>query len=551
MAHVADRLPPPAQPTARAGGIAAAATARLARPSAWVTWAAFLVVVALGAAAPPQRTGDAHQYHAMAAALADLRPPALTAAETAEYKAWLAAQPAASGFPGGIRAVDQPALVRDGRQEFSHFWLYPLLAAPFVAATDLLDRHPADAFLVVNALLLAAALWAIGRWSRPVVGLLLLASPLVWFVDKAQVEVFTFACLALAMVAAGRGRFLWAAAFAAVAATQNLPIAAAVPLFWGAGLLRRRWDRAARGSEHPDGSAIGQGPARRSAPTSWRARTRQGVLVGATVLVVGVHPAYYGWKLGVATPQELNGGIDAGVPSVRRYAAVLIDPNLGLVPWVPLLAVLSVVGLLLLTRPGPAKTGGARRWRELRLATACGLVLGAWFLAAFSQTSNVNSGGTIHLSRYALWLLPLAIPLVEATARRLEPVAPALLPAVGVVAFAGYAVLFRPGQPERYVTPSPQADLLGAWLPGPTRSIPEVFFERTRGVDGGVAGSAANRSCTLLLVTEGTPDPPCPPTAAERAAAARLFGEGWRAVWVVRPGRLGLGGGSVEGAIRP
>lgn len=553
MAYAADQVPAHAAGNPARLGDRDHAAKRWGAIGWGLAWGALVVVVLLGARAPAQRTGDAHQYHAMAGALADLRPPALTSGETAAYKAWLGSQPVASGFPSGVPAVDQPALVRGERQEFSHFWVYPLLAAPFVAAGDALGLHRADAFLAANALMLGSAVWAIGRWSRPVVALLLLGSPLVWFVDKAQVEVFTVASLALAMVAAGRGAYLWAAFFGAVASTQNLPIAAAVPLFWAAGLLRALLDGAGGGSGDRGWGGLGRGQARRSAPTvRWLCATYGSwgrvVLVAATVAVAGLHPAYYRWRLGVVTPQELNGGIAAGVPSPARYLAPLVDPNLGLLPWTPLLGGLALVGAGLLAWPGRGEAPW--RSRDLRVAGGCAALLGGWFLAACAQTSNVNSGGTVHLSRYALWLLPLTIPFLEAASRWLEGRLPGLLPAVGVVSFVGYAVLFRPGQPERYVVPSPQAEWAAVWLGGRYRPVPEVFFERERGVDGGVNGSAANGACTLVLLSEGAPEPACPPTEGERAEAVRLFGQGWRSVWVGRPGRLGVGGEGVEGAVR-
>jgi hypothetical protein len=215
-----------------------------------------------------------------------------------------------------------------------------------------------------------------------------------------------------------------------------------------------------------------------------------------------------------------------------------------LLAWAPLVGIVGLVGLV-----GLARTRGvtaALADRDRRLAGGCALVCGAWFLFAFAQTTNVNSGGTVQMSRYAMWLLPLSLPFLDAAAGRL---APALLPFVGVVAFACYAIAFRPSLPERYVTPSPQSEALNAWLPGLYRQVPEVFYERQRGVDGGVRGSAANRGCTVILLDVDAPDQPCPLSPSERAQADRLFAAGWRAVWITRPGRLGLGG-SLTGATR-
>lgn len=561
---------------------------------------ALALAAVLGAAlrAPILRTGDAHQYHAMAAALARLGPPSLSADEVAAYKAWLAAQPAASSFPDATRAIDQPNLVRDGRQEFSHFWLYPLLASPAVALLTPLGVHPGYAFLAVNAVVLAIALWQIAATTRPAVALLLLASPLLWFVNKAQVEVFTFGCLALAMTLAIRGRFAWAALAAAVASTQNIPIAAVVPVFWAAGLLRAgrfgsgprataSWrgcaDRtdaaAAPGAQvpgltqrEPAGSRLGRGrgevsrdgaaarEGRTGAASDFRGRRgglgadgaprledRRGAIVAValTLVVMLLHPAYYLWRLGVVTPQQLNGGIGPNVPSVERFLAVLVDPDVGLLAWAPQLGVLALVGAVLLAK-GRAKD---ERLAPLRWPAAVGAVGGGWFLLAFAQTTNVNSGGTVHLSRYALWLLPLLIPFLAAVAVR--PRANAAMLALGAVALPVYAILFDPAQPERYVVPSPQSAWLNDALPGVYRPVPEVFYERRRAVDGGVRGSVATPSCRVILVAAVSREQPCPLTAAEVAAVDRLLASGWGAVWVTRPGAWGLGRAGVSGALPP
>ena len=111
---------------------------------------AFALSVALSLAASPRRSGDAHQYVALAIQLSQLRPPSLSPGEEAAYREWLATQPPSSGFPDGALAVRQPALIRDGRQEFSHFWLYPLLAAPATAIATAVGAHPMAAFGVTD-----------------------------------------------------------------------------------------------------------------------------------------------------------------------------------------------------------------------------------------------------------------------------------------------------------------------------------------------------------------------------------------------------------------
>jgi hypothetical protein len=185
------------------------------------------------------------------------------------------------------------------------------------------------------------------------------------------------------------------------------------------------------------------------------------------------------------------------------------------------------------------------------LAALCGLVIGAWFLFVFAQTTNVNSGGTVHVSRYALWLLPLMSPLLAATADWLQPRLPVLLPALGGLAVLVYAAAFQPVQPERYVTQSPQAAFFTSLLPELYRPVPEIFYERQVGGDGGVRGSAATASCNVILLHAVEQAQPCALSPEEEAAAGNLFASGWEAAWVIRPGPLGLGEGGVTGALPP
>jgi hypothetical protein len=498
----------------------------LARPFSVV--AALAVVVALSLTAIPRRTGDAQQYLAMAMQLSHARPPSLDAGTAAQYLAWLEAQPAASGFPDGARAVRQPALIRDGRQEFSHFWLYPLLTVPAMVVTDTLGAHPLVAFILTNAVLLVMALSFVARVFGLPSALLLLASPLVWFVARAQVEVFTLSLLCLAMAAAATGRWGWGALAVAVASTQNLPIAATIPLFWVGALAHWIADW------KPSGQTV----------RPQRMDTRRALVFGAASLVIPLlHPAYYLWRLGVVTPQQLNGGIQSGSPSWGRYLAILIDPDIGLLWWVPATSLIVFVGGLILVRSllrrrvgdrGTASPAFPPSDRQLAAACLVALAMAVWFLFVFSQTSNVNSGGTVFMSRYGLWLLPLALPAVAAGTRRLDRQTPGLATMAALALFGVYLLLFRPDQPERYTDHSPQAAWLMTHLPALYRPLPEVFVERTRHIDGGPRLSAADPACRLIFLLASAPDQPCSLTLPELSAAQAQFGRGVTGIWIRR-----------------
>jgi hypothetical protein len=479
---------------------------------------AFILVVAMSIDASPRRTGDAHQYLAMARQLALLQPPSLSPSEEAGYRAWLFSHQPETGFPEGANAVHQPALVRHGRQEFSHFWVYPLLTAPATAIANAMAIHPLAAFTATNLMFLASALWAAARTFGPITTLVVLASPLIWFVARAQVEVFTFALLSLAMAAIATQRWGWASLAIALAATQNLPIAATIPLIWSIAAVA--WidsQRSALRSLRPSGGDV----------------SRAVAFAALTIAVTLLHPIYYQSRLGVLTPQQLNGGIAASVPSPTRYLAPLFDPNIGFVAWLPLHAVLVLTGAILFVRamrqPGTTQ-------KHPRLAVLCATGMATWFLFVFAQTTNVNNGGTVHVSRYALWLLPLTLPLIAAAVNTLDRRFSAVALAASLTLFAVYAVIYQPDRPERYVEHSPQAAWLVDHAPGLYRPLPEIFVERTLHIDGGPRRSAADPACRMVFLLATAPDQPCPLTAHEQAAAMAQFARGDEAVWVRRAG---------------
>jgi hypothetical protein len=479
-------------------------------------WLMFALIVALSLLAQPRRTGDAHQYLAMASQLAQARPPSLSPGEATEFRGWLEAQAADSGFPGGASAIRQPALVHDGRQEFSHFWLLPLLASPATRLGDLVGLHPIVAFTVTNALLLGASLLACSRVFGQLATLLLLASPLVWFVGKAQVEVFTVALLALAMAAAARGRWAWAGVSAAIAATQNLPIAATIPLFWAGGAVV--WQA--------------QRPHERLAHRPDRATTQRALLLAAGAIFIAlIHPAYYFLQLGVVTPQQLNGGIAGTAPGWTRALAPLADPDIGFIPWLPVTTTVVVAGYLLLAR---AHIRDVPFDRNLALAALVAMPIALWFLAVFAQTTNVNSGGTVHISRYALWLLPLTLPVLSVVSRQFDPrgLPIALIAALALV--AAYLGYFRPDQPENYVNHSPQAAWLIANASALYHPLPEIFVERTLHIDGGPRASATDPDCQIIFLVAAAPDQPCALTETEQALVDHAFADGALAAWVRR-----------------
>lgn len=491
---------------------------------------AFVLALVLSLAASPRRTGDAHQYIAMALQFAEWRPPSLSRGDEASYRTWLQSQPMESGFPDGARAVRQPALIREDRQEFSHFWLYPLLATPALTLTSMLGAHPLVAFTITNAFLLGSALVAATRVFGALAALFVLASPVVWFLSRAQVELFTLSLILVSIAAAASGRWGWASIAIAIAATQNPPIAATIPLFWTGAVVE--WRLAVRT----------RGVPRVATPALIR---RALAFAVASIAITLIHPAYYVMRLGVVTPQQLNGGIAGIFPSWNRYFAPLLDPDIGFLAWMPFTAALTFAGGVLVVRtwsgngrendskPGVDAMTLARSLRTILVLAVC-LAMAMWFLFVFAQTTNVNSGGTVHISRYALWLLPLTLPALAMVTQHAQKRAPALAFSVGVLLISLYFGYFQPDQPERYVEHSPQANWLMSHHPTLYQPLPEVFVERTLHIDGGPLRSAASESCQTILVVAARPEQPCELREDEKDAGMKVLAKGFNAFWIRR-----------------
>ena len=58
---------------------------------------------------------------------------------------------------------------------------------------------------------------------------------------------------------------------------------------------------------------------------------------------------------GVVTPQELNNGFGIRVPDWERYLAVLVDPGIGLLPFMPALAAFGLWGTIRVLQSGAAE----------------------------------------------------------------------------------------------------------------------------------------------------------------------------------------------------
>jgi hypothetical protein len=425
--------------------------------------AAALVLAALVAGSSPRRVGDGPEYLVTAMRLAALRPPALDDAEVAAMRVDLRA--IGTGFEASFAVP--PVRGADGRHDFPHFWFYPLLAAPGVWLAQAVGVHPNFGFTATNGVLLLAAFSvALARldWR---VALLVFGGPIVWWLDKAHTEAFTFALLAIATATLADAPW-WAMIAFAAASTQNLPLAVGVALAALVGI--RRWRD----------------------PRMW-------IGAAASVVLVALHPLYYWMRIGVPEPQTLVDGTAFHVPHVGEMGAFVWDPNLGILPNFPALALALVASV--------ATLAVVRRRALASPPILASAVVAVVLLASFAQTTNFNSGATPGPARYGLWLVPLALPLLDAAAKSGTRWWRAALGSIAVASCATMLVAYRPSLPESYLSPTRLATFLWTHYPWLDDPLPEVFSERLRGEDlfhvGEPVAPVATPDCSKALLVAG------------------------------------------------
>ena len=417
-----------------------------------------LLALSLIAGSSPRLVGDGREYLAQAINFASFHGPGIRPRDLNDIQAEMARfDPSLAGWDiRGATAAD----ARRNR-DFQHFWFYALLAAPGVWATRLLAVPPTLSFTAVNLALLGIALWV----ALPRIGaagaLLLFASPLVWWIDKAHTEVFTFSLLVIAFSECER-RPWWSMVAVGLAATQNPPIAAVAVFVWIATVLH---DRAALTDR----------------------RVVAGSVAGLAFALL--HPLYT--FAHHHTPSLLLTATRSGVPGFAALSAVVLDPTIGLIGNFPVFLVVVPAAAIAM----------AFRFRYLLFdrGIAIAAASAAVFLVAFSRTTNVHHGGTPCMSRYAVWLIPLAVPLLasmkEARSRswrRFLRVA-ALTSAVASIA------AFRPSVPQNSREPTALASFLWTRLPSWNNPLPEVFSETLLHVDD-LWVPVATDGCEKILV---------------------------------------------------
>jgi hypothetical protein len=359
-----------------------------------------------------------------------------------------------------VRAATWPA--RSGDRDFIHFWAYSVCAAPGVLAALRLGFDPAWAFVGLNVALLMLATIVLARRFGVTAAVLVCAGPIVWWSDKVHTEAFTFSMLAIATGLLSLAPH-WAMVAIGLAATQNPPLAILLVPWAAAG-----WHVGAIRSPRQFASGLAAG-----------------------VAIAAAHPVYY--LIAFGRVSLLTSGSRGVIPTAQEVGAVLWDTNLGLIPGDPVFVMAVVVAL------GAVGLSRLRVWRDPEVLASAAAV--AVILGAAAQTTNIQHGGTPGISRYALWLLPFAAPLVHLACR--GRVAHRVCGLLAVVSAAVCLVAYRPAVAEGAYRPSILSRVLWTRYPSLVNPLPEVFSETVTRIDGPITVPVALSGCEKALLLGG------------------------------------------------
>jgi hypothetical protein len=420
----------------------------------------------------------------MARQLASGSRPSLSGADLQRFKQELGALGA--GFESSL--IEYPDLVAaDGRQDFLHFFLYPLFVAPFVPLIDALGLHPNWAFTVVNCLMLSGALLLVLRWQPAIAAVGAFLSPIIWWADKAHTEAFLFAATAIAAAAFTQHPVIALLAYACAGA-QNAAIGVTYPVFAALLLWSQR-----------------QG-ASTSMSRSWIAATAGAFIVAA--------PFVYTW-MRLARWSPMAEYAQRVIPSPAGVAAFVLEPNIGLLPSAPVYGVALVAAVVMAVKAMKAVSSNRALWWWPA-------VIQLLLVLAWSQNPNANHGGTPGMNRWVLSLLALSLPWLGMARHNWPPstrVALNLIVAIGAVMSAAAHL---PARAEDYRTPTRIAERM--WNSGWVHITPaEVFAERTQGREPAFAPSHDGH-CRVLLIADQQAPIHCAPPVDPLPASCRAPG---------------------------
>jgi hypothetical protein len=390
---------------------------------------------------PPTQTGDSFEYHFTLQAWFNHGSPDVRAADVDDLAALMeshhcpAIRPALSGYYCFVPSAT-------GDYYGCHFWLYALCGVPAKWVLCVTGGNETTALQLTNGLIFLLALYwvlfhaAASLWTRLTFVGLSAVTPVIWYLRWSTPEVLTWSLVLLALSLATSRKYVWAAACAALAATQNPPVlflAGSIAVF----SLRER---------------------------SWKLT----LFTGAAVLLAFLPNACYLLVFHHFNPIDGMGGVSPRFISWARTWSFFMDFNVGLLPYVPVLLLLA----------------GWATFRSLRTRSLLGLGVWAVILAMVltcELISNWNCGAAL-MMRYAVWVVP---PLAWLAAEYLPRGRRSGLAVAGAVALHGLLLFQHDGTDNNNCArQTPLASFILTKAPALYFPEMEIFGERQLGKDG-------------------------------------------------------------------
>jgi hypothetical protein len=457
----------------------------------WMSAFAVLCIV-LVVTGSTQRVGDGGEYVAMSYQFANLRPPAMSLWDLADIdRHYAALGDSMATFRGSARS--EAVLLSNGRYDQLHFWIYPLLAAPFVKLTHWFGVADTYGFAAMHVVLAVFTFGVVLRRKGAVAASLLFISPLLWWIDKPHGELVVFCLLLLALLWT-RDRPHLGLLCLSVLAAHNMSLTTVLATY-GIWLL------------------ILHGRSLFDSGRKWAALV-------AAVVIAGSHPVYYLVRLGAIDPIRLIEVQKVRVPTVTRFITPVLDPYAGLVMWWPALVLAAGVGAVLRAWHRPLVGRTLREWAAVWAPFVVAMAL----LFAQAQITQPASGGTFALTRYGVWFAPFAVFAFghHRSTRRVTQAGVAICCVASAVLSFHVA---RPDRPDVWFTVAPTfvSDAVNDHAPWLWNPVPQIFLTREHGQYTPIE-PVANESCTKLLAVSGRWPGDCPtPTDVPSDCAASYF----------------------------
>jgi len=397
--------------------------------------------------APPQRSGDGHEYFAMIESFFNHLTPDLRAQDVASLADLQKKFPVQDFFLNfwDLRWYKK---AHDGSWHSVHFWAYPLINLPVKAALHELHLNEFKVMQITNALLLILGLLHIlfiarlTELQKFIFILLIVFCPAFWFIRWTHPEIFSYVLVIMSLAYLSAGRFSLAIFSAAIAATQNQPLLLWTAFLWLQGMINS-------------------------------VQRRKDFFRFSILMLPAFSPMiFYHLHFGIFNLQHAD--LSMANASLLKVLDLFFDLSFGMLPYIPV-ALILFLGIV---------ARDAFGYKKFSFNVQLFLLL---FLMALGCTMKGDwHHGTSGPSRYIIWMLPfIFFVLISEPVLKLSPSDKSIYKIFIAVAIITqlYTVFISGGFIEReniqYLRHSPLAQFTLNHFPGLYNPNHQIFRERT------------------------------------------------------------------------